>query len=73
MDGMHRVCKALLQDLHEVEALRFIHDPAPDYIGVNPDDCRIGAAYRRAYQMRRTNTALTRRCNLGKFCILAKA
>jgi hypothetical protein len=38
MDGMHRVCKALLQKHNEIEAVRFIEDPEPDYIGVHPDD-----------------------------------
>jgi hypothetical protein len=38
MDGMHRVCKALLENRTEIEAVRFIHDPEPDYIGVHPDD-----------------------------------
>jgi hypothetical protein len=38
MDGMHRVCKALLENRTEIEAVRFVHDPAPDYIGVHPDD-----------------------------------
>ena len=38
MDGMHRICKALLQGLSEIEAVRFIHDPEPDYIGIHPDD-----------------------------------
>lgn len=38
MDGMHRVCKALLQGLSDIEAVRFVDDPEPDYIGVNPDD-----------------------------------
>jgi hypothetical protein len=38
MDGMHRICKALLEGRDEIEAVRFIHDPEPDYIGVNPDD-----------------------------------
>ncbi|MGB6689825.1 MAG: hypothetical protein WBE76_18470 [Terracidiphilus sp.] len=38
MDGMHRVCKALLEGLSEIEAVRFIEDPEPDYIGVDPDD-----------------------------------
>jgi hypothetical protein len=37
MDGMHRVCKALLESRTEIEAVRFIEDPAPDYIGVDPD------------------------------------
>jgi hypothetical protein len=38
MDGMHRVCKALLENRTEIEAVRFVRDPAPDYIGVHPDD-----------------------------------
>jgi|SRR5271163_1166653 len=38
MDGMHRVCKALLNGFGEIEAVRFVQDPAPDYIGVHPDD-----------------------------------
>lgn len=38
MDGMHRVCKALLEGLDQVEAVRFVHDPEPDYIRVHPDD-----------------------------------
>jgi hypothetical protein len=38
MDGMHRVCKALLQNHSEIEAVRFIQDPEPDYIGVHPDE-----------------------------------
>jgi hypothetical protein len=38
MDGMHRICKALLQGLDAVEAVRFVEDPEPDYIGVHPDD-----------------------------------
>jgi hypothetical protein len=38
MDGMHRICKALLQGLNEIEAVRFAQDPEPDYIGVHPDD-----------------------------------
>lgn len=38
MDGMHRVCKALLQGLDYIDAVRFPHDPEPDYIGVHPND-----------------------------------
>ena len=38
MDGMHRICKALLQGLVSVDAVRFVNDPDPDYIGVHPDD-----------------------------------
>jgi hypothetical protein len=38
MDGMHRVCKALLDGRTEIEAVRLVDDPEPDYVGVNPDD-----------------------------------
>jgi len=38
MDGMHRICKALLEGLGEIEAVRFERDPEPDYVGVHPDD-----------------------------------
>jgi hypothetical protein len=38
MDGMHRVCKALVDGLAEIEAVRFVHDPEPDYVGRDPDD-----------------------------------
>ena len=37
MDGMHRICKALLEGLSDIEAVRFIHDPEPDYVGIHPD------------------------------------
>jgi hypothetical protein len=32
MDGMHRVCKALLENRPTVAAVRFAEDPEPDYI-----------------------------------------
>lgn len=38
MDGMHRVCKAFVDCLGEIEAVRFLQDPEPDYVGVHPDD-----------------------------------
>jgi hypothetical protein len=38
MDGMHRICKALLQGFEDIEAVRFTQDPEPDYVGVHPDD-----------------------------------
>jgi hypothetical protein len=38
MDGMHRVCKALLQGHQDIVAVRFLNDPTPDYVGVQPDD-----------------------------------
>src|SRR5271169_6704300 len=38
MDGMHRVCKALLENCAGIDAVRFVNDPDPDYVGVHPDD-----------------------------------
>jgi hypothetical protein len=38
MDGMHRVCKALLEGRSEIEAVRFAEDPVPDYVGVDPEE-----------------------------------
>jgi hypothetical protein len=38
MDGMHRVCKALLQGLADIEAVRFEVDPEPDHVGLGPKD-----------------------------------
>ena len=32
MDGMHRVCKALLEHRVTVKAVQFTQDPAPDYV-----------------------------------------
>jgi len=38
MDGMHRVAKALMRGDQFVQAVRFAEDPAPDYVGVRPND-----------------------------------
>jgi hypothetical protein len=38
MDGMHRVAKAMLHGLNSIEAVRFEHDPEPDFVGVDPDN-----------------------------------
>ena len=38
MDGMHRICRALLEGREHIEAVRLIDDPEPDYVGVHPDD-----------------------------------
>ena len=37
MDGMHRVAKALLKGQVDIEAVRFVRDPEPDYVGVDPE------------------------------------
>ena len=36
MDGMHRVCKALVEGRVTTRAVRFDEDPAPDYVDVAP-------------------------------------
>lgn len=38
MDGMHRVCKALLQSRNHIKAVQFMTDIKPDFIGVDPED-----------------------------------
>ncbi|OAJ33953.1 hypothetical protein [Piscirickettsia salmonis] len=38
MDGMHRVCKALLQGLTHINAVQFTIDIKPDFTGINPKD-----------------------------------
>ena len=35
MDGMHRCCKALIEGRDTIKAVKFEHDPQPDYI--DPD------------------------------------
>lgn len=37
MDGMHRVCKALLRENATIDAVRFTTDPEPDYIDADID------------------------------------
>jgi hypothetical protein len=37
MDGMHRVCKALLENRDTVSAVQFENDPEPDYINADED------------------------------------
>ena len=38
MDGMHRVCKAVLHGHATIAAVQFTTDPAPDYTDVQSDD-----------------------------------
>ncbi len=38
MDRMHRVTKAVMENLTTVLAKRFVTDPEPDYMDVRPDD-----------------------------------
>jgi hypothetical protein len=38
MDGMHRVCKALLLKRESILAVKFEEDIIPDFVGVNPGD-----------------------------------
>ncbi len=37
MDGMHRIGKALLLGHSHIDAVRFVRDPAPDYVDCEPD------------------------------------
>ncbi len=38
MDGMHRVCKALLQNDTAIKAVRFKNTPEPDYTDVTAEE-----------------------------------
>jgi len=42
MDGMHRVLKALMRGESHIQAVRFLTDPEPDFVGVDPDDLPYG-------------------------------
>ncbi|TQV76933.1 hypothetical protein FLL45_02985 [Aliikangiella marina] len=37
MDGMHRVCKALMLECESIDAVKFEHFIEPDFTGVAPD------------------------------------
>jgi hypothetical protein len=37
MDGMHRVCKALINGLRTIKALKLLAMPEPDFVGVPID------------------------------------
>jgi hypothetical protein len=38
MDGMHRVCKAILEKVPEIPAVQFEVDPEPDFRNCDPAD-----------------------------------
>jgi len=38
MDGMHRICKAVLEGRETISAVQFEHPLEPDYIGKKPDE-----------------------------------
>jgi hypothetical protein len=38
MDGMHRICKAAMLGHEAIDAVRFLHDPEPDHVGIDPKD-----------------------------------
>lgn len=38
MDGMHRVCKAILEEVREIPAVQFAEDPEPDFVDCAPAD-----------------------------------
>lgn len=37
-DGMHRVCRALIDGYTTIKAVQFSIDPTPDYVGIEPED-----------------------------------
>ena len=53
MDGMHRVCKALISDLKTIKAFRLLALPEPDFVGVPIDQL----PYERAEQADAPNPA----------------
>ena len=38
MDGMHRVCKAVMKNQRTIKVVKFMKTPAPDYEDVYPED-----------------------------------
>ena len=38
MDGMHRIAKAVLRGDRDIEAVQFLEDPEPDFVGRRPED-----------------------------------
>ncbi len=38
MDGMHRVCKAMLDGHQSILASQFTEEIKPDYVGIEPED-----------------------------------
>jgi hypothetical protein len=38
MDGMHRICKAVVIGQSTVPALKFEEDPQPDFVNCDPDE-----------------------------------
>ena len=44
MDGMHRVCRALVEGRETIRAVRFEADPEPDYVNVRPGELSYESA-----------------------------
>ena len=38
MDGMHRICRAIIDNVAELPAVQFVVDPQPDYIDCAPEE-----------------------------------
>lgn len=38
MDGMHRICKAVIEAVDQVPAVQFATDPEPDYKNCDPEE-----------------------------------
>lgn len=43
MDGMHRVCRAILEEIDRVPAVQFMEDPEPDFINCKPEELHYDA------------------------------
>lgn len=37
MDGMHRICKAVLEGVEQIPVVQFDEDPEPDFVNCDPD------------------------------------
>lgn len=43
MDGMHRICRAILDGVDRIPAVRFEADPAPDFVDCDPAELPYGS------------------------------
>lgn len=46
MDGMHRICKAVINRVEQIPAVQFSEDPEPDYINCDPEKLPYADAQR---------------------------
>lgn len=38
MDGMHRICRAVIDGVDRIPAVQFTEDPTPDFVDCRPED-----------------------------------